>query len=312
MAPQESRATKVQTSYQKLAAAAATLNAASNELGIVIADLDAAIKSLNLGISSWLNINNWTDEDGDGWNTDQMGYARIGGKWGIALRKLSGSNRSGEEIVDGEWLFNDAPRALRMDAIGKIPDFLENLAKDADEMTKRVNERLKESQALAKAIKTAVRAPGNAGKEPATMPAPPPLGPPVPLPPRTTAARRVLAPNTPGRPALATSSERAAAVENTPPAASPEDPRLAEVKRLLFEQSKKFVSSCLEHLAEWRAEPGVAHFIFSRQNSGSFWADVLNNKENQEALREVCSQVLGEPVSIRVTLRDEDAPEITK
>jgi len=144
------------------------------------------------------------------------------------------------------------------------------------------------------------------------MPAPPPLGPPVPLPPRTTAARRVLAPNTPGRPALATSSERAAAVENTPPAASPEDPRLAEVKRLLFEQSKKFVSSCLEHLAEWRAEPGVAHFIFSRQNSGSFWADVLNNKENQEALREVCSQVLGEPVSIRVTLRDEDAPEITK
>jgi DNA polymerase-3 subunit gamma/tau len=89
-------------------------------------------------------------------------------------------------------------------------------------------------------------------------------------------------------------------------AETPQDPRLAEVKRLLFEQSKKFVSSCLEHVAEWRAEAGAVHFVFSRQNSGSFWADVLNNKENQEALRQVCSQVLGEPVSIRVTLRDEE------
>ncbi len=304
MAPDESRFTNVKTSFQKLAAAAATLNAASNKLGIVIADLDAAIKSLNLGISSWLNINDRTDEDGDRWNTDQMGYARIGGKWGIALRKLSGSNRYGDEITDGEWLFNDAPRALRMDAIEKIPDFLENLAKDADEMTKRVNEKLKESQALAKAIKTAVGAPDNAGKEPATMPAPPP--------PRTTGARSVLAPNTPRRPAPAKSSERAASVEDTPPAASPEDPRLAEVKRLLFEQSKRFVSSCLEHLAEWRVEPGVVHFIFSRHNSGSVWADMLGSKDNQEALRQVCSQVLGEPVSVRVALRDGDAPEATK
>ena len=54
------------------------------------------------------------------------------------------------------------------------------------------------------------------------------------------------------------------------PATIAEDPRLAEVKRLLFEQSKKFVSSCLEHLAEWRVEAGVAHFVFSRQNSGGF------------------------------------------
>lgn len=88
------------------------------------------------------------------------------------------------------------------------------------------------------------------------------------------------------------------------PAAAVDDPRLAEIKRLLFEQSKKFVSSCLEHLAEWRAEPGVVHFVFSRQNSGGFWADVLGSKDNQEALRQVCSQVLGEPVNIRVTLRD--------
>ncbi len=131
----------------------------------------------------------------------------------------------------------------------------------------------------------------------------------------TSPARSGFAPGaataaTPGRPAPVTSPERSAPpapAAKTTPAASPEDPKLGEVKRLLFEQSKKFVSSCLEHVAEWRVSPGVAHFIFSRQNSGSFWADVLGNKENQEALRQVCSQVLGEPVNIRVTLRDGDA-----
>jgi DNA polymerase-3 subunit gamma/tau len=136
------------------------------------------------------------------------------------------------------------------------------------------------------------------------------------------AGRRNLpaAPSSPGRPAsppVPSAAPPAAPVAQRPativsaaadaPPAKEEDPRLAEVKRLLFEQSRKFVSSCLEHLAEWRVEAGVAHFVFSRQNSGSFWADVLGNKENQEALRQVCSQVLGEPVSIRVTLRDGDA-----
>lgn len=91
-------------------------------------------------------------------------------------------------------------------------------------------------------------------------------------------------------------------LEPAPPVAI-EDPRLAEVKRVLFEQSKKFVSSCLEHLAAWRFENGVAHFLYSRQDSGSVWADLLNSQENQEALRRACSQVLGETVSIRVTLQ---------
>ncbi len=83
-----------------------------------------------------------------------------------------------------------------------------------------------------------------------------------------------------------------------------QDPRLSEVKKVLFDQSRKFVSSCLEHVTGWRFENGVAHFMYSRQNSGSFWADVLNGKENQQALQEACAQVLGQAVTIRVTLQD--------
>jgi len=113
-------------------------------------------------------------------------------------------------------------------------------------------------------------------------------------------------------PAVPANGERVRARFDPPPASEGEetslpaldDPRLAEVRKVLFDQSKKFISSCLEHVAGWRYENGVAHFIYAKQNSGTFWADVLNSKENQDALRQACSQVLGETVSIRVTLQE--------
>jgi hypothetical protein len=99
-------------------------------------------------------------------------------------------------------------------------------------------------------------------------------------------------------------SAAAAAAPASAAAGAAQDPRLAEVKKVLFDQSRKFVSSCLEHVAGWRFENGVAHFMYSKQNSGSFWADVLNSKENQQALQEACVQVLGQAVTIRVTLQE--------
>lgn len=146
----ESLVSKVQTSYQKLATAASTLNTASDRLGKVVAELDTALKGLNLGITSWLDFSTW--EEGAEWATDQIGYTRIGGKWGIAIRKISGNYQYGEDTIHGEWLFSDAPRALRITAIDRIPEFLEKLVTDVEATTKRVNEKLKESHELAEAI----------------------------------------------------------------------------------------------------------------------------------------------------------------
>jgi DNA polymerase III subunit gamma/tau len=100
-------------------------------------------------------------------------------------------------------------------------------------------------------------------------------------------------------------ASHAAPVVPPAPAASPvRDPNLAAVQKLLYDQSRKFVSNCLEHVTGWRFENGVVQLICARQNSGSFWADLLNKEENQEAVRQACSQVLGETVSIRVTLQE--------
>ena len=57
---QESLSAKVQSSYQQLSKVAADLNAVSDELGTCIADLDAALKKLNLGVTKWVQIRGMT------------------------------------------------------------------------------------------------------------------------------------------------------------------------------------------------------------------------------------------------------------
>lgn len=83
-----------------------------------------------------------------------------------------------------------------------------------------------------------------------------------------------------------------------------EDERLVAIKSLLFSQSKKLLSSCLEHLAGWQFENGEARFTFSKQ--GSFYADLLKSREQLETLRAACAQVLGQPVKIYVTLEERE------
>jgi len=82
-----------------------------------------------------------------------------------------------------------------------------------------------------------------------------------------------------------------------------EDARLSSIKALLFDQSKRFLSSCLDHLAGFRVENGEAHFTFKHEDA--LYADLLKAREQQEALRAACAQVLGQPVRICVTLEEQ-------
>src|SRR4051794_10593863 len=82
---------RVQSSYQKLTEAAATLNAASDELGTSIASLDAILKKLNLGLPAWVTITGDEDHNSGYYWKREVGYAKIAGKWGIAISASSGS-----------------------------------------------------------------------------------------------------------------------------------------------------------------------------------------------------------------------------
>jgi DNA polymerase III subunit gamma/tau len=85
----------------------------------------------------------------------------------------------------------------------------------------------------------------------------------------------------------------------TPPPEAGEDSRLAAIKTTIYSQSN-FLGSCLEHLSGWRYQGGEVEFCFAQKDS--FFADLLKSREQQETLRTVCTQVLGQPVKICVRL----------
>jgi DNA polymerase-3 subunit gamma/tau len=129
-----------------------------------------------------------------------------------------------------------------------------------------------------------------------------PLRTPAAAPPQESVASPVTPapPSTPvASPSTAVESVHSAVLASTPA----EDARLSSIKAVLFDQSKRFLSSCLDHLAGFRFENGEVHFTFKRKDS--LYADLLKAREQQETLRAACAQVLGQPVRIYVTLEEQ-------
>jgi DNA polymerase-3 subunit gamma/tau len=113
-------------------------------------------------------------------------------------------------------------------------------------------------------------------------------------------------PPAPSTPASSPSETRATTrVAPTIVATPGEDAQLSSIKAALFDQSKRFLSSCLDHLARFHVENGEAHFTYDHKDS--LYADLLKAREQQEALRAVCAQVLGQAVRIYVTLVEQRA-----
>jgi len=151
MTSSDAKLAKIQTHFHALSAAAPALNAASDDLTKAVTVLDEALKKLNIGLSSWVNFRRRGIEEFE-YDDDQIGYAKVDGKWGIALRRVWGDYNLEQYGNDGPWLFNDAPRELRLLSVDKIPDLIEALGKEATDTTKKVEEKARQVRDLATAI----------------------------------------------------------------------------------------------------------------------------------------------------------------
>jgi hypothetical protein len=146
-------AQRASSSFAQLTLAAKELNSISDELGKPISDIDIALKKLNLGVSVWVSIKKEEGGPNESWFwSEDIGYAKVGANWGICLRKLAGDYQDPDAEQEELWLFNDAPRALRISAIEKVPDLLEKLSNEAAKTTERIRARLSDAQAVAKAV----------------------------------------------------------------------------------------------------------------------------------------------------------------
>jgi hypothetical protein len=158
VASKEPFASQVETSFRKLSAVASDLNFSSDELGKSISELDAALKKLNLGIPAWVSFRSYADPN-EGWYwSEDLGYDKVGGTWGIALRSVKGNGDPDDESVE-TWHFNEGPRWFRLAAIEVIPKLLEKLSTEADETAKKIRLRLAEVQEVAAVVKKAAEEP---------------------------------------------------------------------------------------------------------------------------------------------------------
>lgn len=150
--PQAPLTERVQASYKQLSLAANSLNAASDDLAKAISVLDAALQKLNLGVSAWVQLSGNEDPDISTWWSRGVGYTKIHDKWGIALRTAKGNYNFPDDDSEELWLFNDAPRWMRIEAVGKIPDLLEALLKQAEDTTKKIKNKTTQAYELAAAM----------------------------------------------------------------------------------------------------------------------------------------------------------------
>ena len=141
-------------SFQRLEESAKRLNKASDELSKAIGPIETVFKKLNLGIAKWhIFYGPFSDQDGD-YHQTEIGYAKIGGKWCIALAEESGNVNDPEYGSRTSWAFNDAPRQLRIRSVKEIPKLLEALVDEADKVTSELEVETKRAQEVAETLTT--------------------------------------------------------------------------------------------------------------------------------------------------------------
>lgn len=108
--------------------AARTLNEESEELNRIVAQVDALLKRLNLGVEAWVIVPQ---------KSLYLGYARVERTWGLAIRSVSPGG-AGEEPIRKEWLFKDAPRAFRIDSINSLGRLFHALTQSAHGLAQEI------------------------------------------------------------------------------------------------------------------------------------------------------------------------------
>jgi len=142
---------RISAAVQKLIPVAQKLNSASEGLSKPVADLEASLKRLNLGVASWTNLSK--SEDSHGFHTEwDLGYARHEGRWGIVLRHTKGSRSYPDQEDEDTWFFNDAPRFMKSKAVDMLPELIEGLVAVSDKTAEKLLRKTPVAQELAGAV----------------------------------------------------------------------------------------------------------------------------------------------------------------
>lgn len=97
------------------------INTATKRLTAAVEQFNEALKRLNLGVPVWIEVCGRSPDDHIV-ETQELGYAKVKGKWGVCIRfTVEGLGPDPEEK---EWHFEDAPREMRVNASGSFNKLL--------------------------------------------------------------------------------------------------------------------------------------------------------------------------------------------
>jgi hypothetical protein len=183
----------VAASFKKFKAAADNLNSVSDGFSHVVKKVETVFKESNLGVSTFVQFAGSIDYDSESFWCREIGYSRLRSKgWAIVIRTRSGDLGDPESERSESWVFDEAPRAYRPDAVEKLPELLDALAAEADRTAARIAEKMAFVQQFIATVKEAAAEPAadtnrspvlqeldrqNAGRAPEVSQAKPPVKP---------------------------------------------------------------------------------------------------------------------------------------
>ncbi len=144
---------------KRLGALAQDLNEASDVISKQIVALESALNALRLGVWAWVVISRESelttpDENGKYYELHHMhmlGYGKHKGEWALLVDNYT------EEFDEGDsrsvTLLREAKRDVKLEAVEKLPDLLQEIEKKATEMAKNASEKATELSDLAQSLR---------------------------------------------------------------------------------------------------------------------------------------------------------------
>jgi hypothetical protein len=148
--PDMSVSERTAQALKQLQPVAAAVENAAAELSKPISVVESALKRMNIAFEAWTTYKQGGYEEYF-WKWD-IGYSRIGGRWGIGLRTVSGDETDPERESVEKWHFNESPLYLRHASIDKLPELLEALAKTGETVARKLNSAATRAADIAEAV----------------------------------------------------------------------------------------------------------------------------------------------------------------
>ena len=138
---------KTPSSLDALSDTAKNVNKASRRLTEAVDQVNAALKRLNLGIPVWIPTKSSPDNPGHVQEYEELGYAKVKGKWGICIRHTVES--AAPDPDETEWHFEDAPRDMRIRGAHFLQKLIVELNEQGDKAAKDIDEQATKAENLA-------------------------------------------------------------------------------------------------------------------------------------------------------------------